>query len=274
VFHIQKCPNCRKKVHSYECHHCGFNLFKKYMLPQTIVQEWNHFQMWSKTKSDLAFLLLLFLGLSVFIGIYVLVLSWEAFVFWSIIFGILLSGYFFLHVMESRAGSKFVAELNRFEAEQRAKGLVKFASVLGHVKWGSLERVKEWKIIDMDMRNNFSGLTPRQFEKLVADLFAQMGYETELTPKTTDYGADVIAKKGVDTIAIQVKRFKKGNKVGNRDVQRLLGSMYKYNANKAVFVTSSDFTSPAHRQASNAPIELWNYKTLCEMIERYVLRMQ
>jgi restriction system protein len=83
-----------------------------------------------------------------------------------------------------------------------------------------------------------------------------MGYETQLTAKTADYGADIVAKKGEDTFVIQVKRYSYANKVGNRDIQRLLGSMWKYKANKAIFVTSSDFTDFAYEQAVGAPIEL------------------
>lgn len=160
---------------------------------------------------------------------------------------------------------------DKFEREQRAKGLVRFVDRMNRDRWGTPKQVREWKMMEMDMENNFQRLTPRQFEKLVAEIFKRMGYEVELTPKTADYGADVLARKGEDTVVIQVKRFSLSHNVSNRDIQRLLGSMWKYHANKAVFVTSSGFTDFAHRQAKDAPIELWNHEKFCEMIEKYIL---
>jgi len=157
-----------------------------------------------------------------------------------------------------------------FERKQIEKGLVKFVNVLGEERWGTPEQVRQWKIVDMDMKDNFAKLTWRQFEKVVADLFTKMGYAVELQGPP-DFGADILARKGPDTVVVQVKRWKEGQNVGNRDIQRLLGSMPYYNANKAIFVTSSDFTNAARKQAFRAPIELWNYRKTCEMIEEYLL---
>lgn len=175
------------------------------------------------------------------------------------------------------ARNKLQEELNRrdrikFLMEQKAKGLVCFVDRLGRERWGSPEQVKEWKRVDMDMRNNFARLSPWQFEKLVAALLGEMGYQTQLTPKTADFGADIIAVKGGDRVVVQVKRYDYSSKVGNRPIQRLLGSMFKYKANKAIFVTTSDFTDYAYRQATGAPIELWNYNKLCKKIEEYILK--
>ncbi|MBN2437341.1 MAG: restriction endonuclease, partial [Deltaproteobacteria bacterium] len=46
-----------------------------------------------------------------------------------------------------------------------------------------------------------------QFEALVALLFEQMGYDTRLTPRTNDYGVDLIAEKGDDPpLLLQITR--------------------------------------------------------------------
>lgn len=175
------------------------------------------------------------------------------------------------------AQNKLQEEQNRrdrikFLIEQKVKGLVCFVDRLGRERWGSPEQVKEWKIVDIDMRNNFVKLSPWQFEKLVATLLGKMGYQTQLTPKTADFGADIIAVKGGDRVVVQVKKYNYSNKVGNQSIQRLLGSMFKYKANKAIFVTTSDFTDYAYQQATGAPIELWNHNKLCEKIEEYILK--
>ena len=105
-----------------------------------------------------------------------------------------------------------------FEREQMERGLVKFVDRIWHERWGTPEQVREWKIIDIGMKENFASLTPREFEELVADLFAKMKYQVRLTQKIADYGADIIAKKGEDTLVIEVCRYKIGNNVGNQEV--------------------------------------------------------
>jgi len=162
------------------------------------------------------------------------------------------------------------AEL-KTELKMRRKGLIPFVDRLRRKRFGTPEQVIKWKIVDMDMKNRFSRLKPREFEKLIRELFVKMGYEASLTPYTADFGADVVAKKGTDTIVIQVKKYSRENKVGSPEVQRLLGSMFKYKANKAIFVTTSEFTEEAREQARDAPIELWDYTVLNEKIEQHLL---
>ena len=57
--------------------------------------------------------------------------------------------------------------------------------------------MREWKIIDMDMKNNFARLKPRESERLIAELFTKMGYQVGLTPKTADFGADIVVTTAV-----------------------------------------------------------------------------
>lgn len=48
-------------------------------------------------------------------------------------------------------------------------------------------------------------MTPEEYEHYVAQLFKEMGYETNVTSYSNDYGVDVFAFKGEEKIAIQVK---------------------------------------------------------------------
>ena len=169
---------------------------------------------------------------------------------------------------------KLNAERAKFETEQKEKGLVKFVSWQGRESWGTPEQVKKWAKWDIDMENHFQRMPPREFEKLINRLFLAMGYSSILSQHVGDYGADIVAEKGGDRIAVQVKRYAADNKVGSPDVQIVLGSMFKYKANKAILVTTSDFTDAARKQARDAPIELWNYRMLCEKIEKYLLDMK
>jgi len=159
----------------------------------------------------------------------------------------------------------------RFEREQLAKGLVKFVDRHGDEKWGSPSQVRKWKKIDMELKDDFAGLSPKEFEKFIANLFRKMGFRVRITPYVKDYGADIIAERGKDRVLVQVKKYKKGHHVGAQDVQRTLGAMWKHKANKSILITTSDFTIEAEEQAKEAPIELWNRGLLYRMIDRYLL---
>jgi len=150
-----------------------------------------------------------------------------------------------------------------YEISQKAKGLIKITRDRKEY-WVTQEKEREWKFIDVDLENNFQKLTPRQFEITIQDLFIKMNYETTLTNFTGDYGADLIVKRNSEILVVQCKKYMKKHKVGAPEVQRTLGSMYRYNASKAILVTTSDFTNQAKNQALKAPIELWNKRKLRE----------
>jgi HJR/Mrr/RecB family endonuclease len=61
--------------------------------------------------------------------------------------------------------------------------------------------------------------------------------------------------------------------VSNVDVQRILGAMnYKdYSADRAILITTSDFTKMAIEQARGNPIELWNNAKLKREIAKYLI---
>jgi len=157
----------------------------------------------------------------------------------------------------------------RFEEEQRAKGLVKFKD-----QWGTPEQVKRWREIDIGLENNFADYSPYEFEEFIAKLFRKMGYSVETTSKSKDFGADIIAKKDDETVAIQVKKNAVGNNVGAPVIQQTLGSMWKFKADKSIVITTSDFTVQAEEQARGAPVELWNRKILEGMVRKYFIDIE
>lgn len=158
-----------------------------------------------------------------------------------------------------------------FERLQEGKGLIKFTSSKGDEYWGTPHQVKIWKEIDIGLHSNFTNLDPYQFEEFIAKLFIKMGYTAVKTKSTGDFGADVIATKDDQTILIEVKRYKEGNNVTPKEVQRALGAMWKHKANKAVFITTSDFTVRAQELENEAPIELWNKRILHELVRKYFI---
>ena len=144
-----------------------------------------------------------------------------------------------------------------FIASQKKKDLALY-SFENKEYWLSNKIINELNMIKKHIDTNFMQINPYDFEEFTKHLFGQMDYSAIQTKNTGDFGADVIAKKGEDTVLIQCKRNSVGNNVSNVIVQQTLGAMWKYEANKSIIVTTSDFTVSAHHQARNAPVELWN----------------
>jgi restriction system protein len=102
-------------------------------------------------------------------------------------------------------------------------------------------------------------LTPRQFEEFVAEIWRNLGYETELTAKTRDNGRDVIAVKKAEVnlrFIIECKRYSSSNRVGARLVRELYGVTMHEKANKGILATTSTFTNPARAFFDAHPWEL------------------
>lgn len=83
------------------------------------------------------------------------------------------------------------------------------------------------------------------WEEIIAGAYKKAGFDDViLTPRSGDYGRDVIAvKKGLGTIRIidQVKAYKPGHLVDANDVRALVGVLHGDGASKAFLTTTSDF---------------------------------
>lgn len=130
--------------------------------------------------------------------------------------------------------------------------------------------------IDRILHNNevVYNISPREFEELVAEVFARRGYNVEITQATRDGGCDIIATKNIDglpyMILIECKRYDRRNHVGVQLVRSLLGVQTDRKANKAVLVTSSSFTKNAKDFAERQQhlISLVDFDDLMQMIEQ------
>jgi restriction system protein len=84
-----------------------------------------------------------------------------------------------------------------------------------------------------------------KWEEIIAGAYRQSGFDDViLTPRSGDYGRDVIAvKKGIGTIRVidQVKAYKAGHLVDANDVRTLVGVLQGDGASKAFLTTTSDF---------------------------------
>lgn len=93
-------------------------------------------------------------------------------------------------------------------------------------------------------------LSPRDFEKLVAEILAGLGYEVTLTAQTRDGGHDVIAIENKVFNAmhlIECKRYSDKRKVGISAVQRLHGVVTGKMATSGILVTTSWLSPEAEK---------------------------
>jgi restriction endonuclease len=91
-------------------------------------------------------------------------------------------------------------------------------------------------------------LDSRQFEELVAEIWRNLGYETELTARTKDGGRDIIAVRKFEAsvrFLIECKRYNPSHKVGVELVRALYGVKMHEKATKGILATTSTFTRGA-----------------------------
>ena len=93
-------------------------------------------------------------------------------------------------------------------------------------------------------------MDPRDFEKLVASLLDDQGWEVSLTPRTKDGGRDIVANRIISGIKfpmiVECKRW--NNPIGVSVMRTLLGTVFQdmRESCKGVLATTSRFTPDAH----------------------------
>lgn len=105
-------------------------------------------------------------------------------------------------------------------------------------------------------KEEIQGLSGEDFENLVLAWYEAIGLSAMKTPKTGDYGADVIVESHIGKIAIQCKR--QTATVGIKAVQEIFAATRKYGANSAKIITSSGFSANAVELAKHCGVELIN----------------
>ncbi len=113
-------------------------------------------------------------------------------------------------------------------------------------------------------------LTPREFELAVGDLLRKLGYQqVRHTGKAGDLAADLhaISPHG-ERVIVQCKRYAPGNGVGSGDIQKFIGMRVHHQAQRALFVTTSTFKTPAATLARQHGIELIDGEQLVAMFAR------
>lgn len=116
------------------------------------------------------------------------------------------------------------------------------------------DRLKSTFSLDFSKIDELSGI---EFENLLFDKFVTLGFKVESTPKTGDFGADLIVEDSEGSrIILQCKRFK--SKVNLKAVQEVVGAMGHYAGDMGVVITNNSFLNSAIKLAESHDIELWD----------------
>jgi Holliday junction resolvase len=115
------------------------------------------------------------------------------------------------------------------------------------VSWGLKRNRKQWS-------DGLSRTTWQDFERLLARHYREEGYEVELcgtadNASRFDGGVDLVLRRGGETVLVQCKHWK-ASQVPHNDVHQLLGLLETRQAQRAILVTSGEFTSAAREAAS------------------------
>ncbi len=125
---------------------------------------------------------------------------------------------------------------------------------------------KKWRS-DRELLQLIRGMTPNEFEQYTADLFFQLGYNTNTVGRSHDGGIDVTAEKNGIVNYIQCKKFIT-SQVPVGAVRDFYGALADRLANgKGYFITTNKFTLEAEKFAEDKPIELIDGFKLIEYVK-------
>ncbi|MDX8047600.1 restriction endonuclease [Gracilibacillus sp. S3-1-1] len=110
-------------------------------------------------------------------------------------------------------------------------------------------------------------MSGNKFEEYLLILLKDRGYKVKLTPKTGDYGADLILVTTNKKIVIQAKRYKKN--VGVRAVQEIVSAQKYYKADECWVITNSFFTNQAIKLAHSNYVRLIDRLELMDWMIKY-----
>ncbi len=135
--------------------------------------------------------------------------------------------------------------------------------------WNSIKLALEKRKVNKFLQNisidNVDALDGYDFEVLTSVLLKNCGFKCKLTPKSKDYGVDILASKNGLTLAVQTKLYY-NHSVGNKGVQEAFSGKKYFDANIAVLITNSIFTKNAVNSAKKLNVMLLGREELCALI--------
>jgi restriction endonuclease Mrr len=159
----------------------------------------------------------------------------------------------------------FVAWLRkraRLQAEEERRELVRQREAAEAAK---RRRIKALLHPDR-VRDEIHYMSGPEFERFMADLLRQKGYQVEETPLSGDQGVDlVLPDLDGKRVVIQLKRWT--GPVGNNAIQATFAGMAHYQADEGWIITTSTFTKSARELARSTSVRLIDRDELADWLE-------
>ncbi len=179
---------------------------------------------------------------------------------------------------EATMYAQILTEINRTRKRgkqprfvQHGKGYVSLSQWMGR---GLVFEIEKHNLeVCKKLHKSLFTLKPAEFEELIAQLLAQIGFEEiEVTKRSNDGGIDVRGLLVVGEVikirmAVQAKRWKKGNNIQKPIVQQVRGSLGAHE--QGLIITTSDFSPGARKEALRpdaVPVALMNGEELVALL--------
>jgi restriction system protein len=106
--------------------------------------------------------------------------------------------------------------------------------------------------------------TGPDYEAYVAGILRAGDWQAQLTPRTGDHGADIIATRDGKRVAVQCKFY--SSPVGNKCVQEIYSAKDFYACDAAVVVSNADYTKHARKIAASLNVALLHHDMLIQTL--------
>jgi len=179
---------------------------------------------------------------------------------------------------EATMYAQILTEINRSNKRgkqprfiQHGKGYVSLSQWRG--RGLAFEIEKHNREVCKKLHKKLFALKPAEFEELIAQLLAEIGFEEiEVTKRSDDGGIDVRGLLVVGEVikirmAVQAKRWKKGNNIQKPIVQQVRGNLGAHE--QGLIITTSDFSPGAKTEALRpdaVPVALMNGEELVALL--------
>ncbi|MBN8691182.1 MAG: restriction endonuclease [Armatimonadetes bacterium] len=97
-------------------------------------------------------------------------------------------------------------------------------------------------------------MSGEEFERALRQILEREGWAVELTPRSNDFGADLVIHRQGRRVVVQAKRWRRP--AGIKSVQEAAGARDRYRADEAWVVSPSGFTRSAVEQARASRVRL------------------
>ena len=146
----------------------------------------------------------------------------------------------------SLGGSKIISQIKRYEEEIELYRMMLEEDARMQKE---AEKLRQRKLHDFWM-----SLSGTEFERELATLYRQLGYDVQFTPTSGDEGVDLILRKDGKKTVVQCKSHK--YPVGPATARELYGSLMHFEADSAILACTGGFTSGVHAFVREKAIEL------------------